>query len=57
MSPRSRLSSTPMLVPCSTANKAVRATFVTSCVVYSRALPKGTAEFTAPRAMQNDAPR
>jgi hypothetical protein len=44
-------------LPRSTADKAIRATFVTSCVVLSRAVRKHTAEFTAPRAMQRDVPR
>ena len=46
-----------LLVPFSTADKAVHAALVTSRVVFSRALPERTAELTAPRAMQSDIPR
>jgi hypothetical protein len=45
------------LVPCSTADKAVRATVVTSSPAYSRPLRDHWAEFTAPYAIQNDTPR
>ena len=45
------------LVPWSTADEAIRATFVTSSLARSRAVPKRTAEFTAPRAIQNHIPR
>jgi hypothetical protein len=45
------------LVPCSTADQGLRATFVTSRVAYSRPVRNNTAQFTAPRAMQNDMPR
>jgi hypothetical protein len=45
------------LVSCSTAHKAIRATFVTSRVVFYRAMREITAPFTAQRAMQNDIPR
>ena len=46
-----------LLLPCSTADKAIRAPRVTSSPFLSRALRNHTAEFTAPFAMQGDAPR
>ena len=46
-----------LLVPCSTADKAIRATFVTSRVVFYRAMREITALFAAQRSMQDDKPR
>jgi len=45
------------LLPCSTADEAIRATFVTSSPVPSRRVRQTTAPSTAPRAMQNDRAR
>jgi len=45
------------VLPCSTADEAIREALVTSTPVLSRPVRQRTAPFTAPRAMQAAAPR
>jgi hypothetical protein len=45
------------LLPCSPADEAIRASFVTSTPVPSRPVRRSTAPLTAPRAMHSDSSR